>query len=155
MVSTPVKHPPKRVVPPPAPSPSKTTTPSFSLKDTQSTIAELHRPIDERHLKTLTKGKGDNAKALPYCPWSVVCKSLHHRAPGWGWELLEVKELGGYVVVSGRLTIATSDGVLHYCGVASEALDSASYAPPVESAASGALRRAAALAGLGLDLYLS
>ena len=149
MVSTPTKHPPRNPsTPQPTPSP-------FTLKDTQSTIADLHRPIDERHLKTLTKGKGEKAQEFAFIPWGVVCKSLHHRAPGWGWELLEVKELGGYVVVSGRLTVPTTDGVLHYSGVASEPLESASYAPPVESAASGALRRAAALAGLGLDLYLN
>jgi hypothetical protein len=92
---------------------------------------------------------------LDFVPWGVVCKALHHRCPGWNFEVQEVKEVGGYIVVVGRLTIPTTDGILHYSGVASEALNSASQAPPAETAASGALRRAAALAGLGLDLYLN
>ena len=54
----------------------------------------------------------------------------------------------------GRLTIPTADGdLLHYSAVASEPLESASKAPAAEVAASSCLRRAAALAGLGLELW--
>ena len=54
----------------------------------------------------------------------------------------------------GRLTIPTADGdLLHYSAVASEPLESASKAPAAEVAASCCLRRAAALAGLGLELW--
>ena len=60
----------------------------------------------------------------------------------------------GAVVVTGRLTIPTADGdLLHYSAVASEPLESASKAPAAEVAASSCLRRAAALAGLGLELW--
>ena len=48
----------------------------------------------------------------------------------------------------------TADGdLLHYSAVASEPLGSASKAPAAEVAASSCLRRAAALAGLGLELW--
>ena len=58
------------------------------------------------------------------------------------------------VVVTGRLTIPTADGdLLHYSAVASEPLESTSKAPAAEVAASSCLRRAAALAGLGLELW--
>jgi len=58
------------------------------------------------------------------------------------------------VVVTGRLSIPTADGdLLHYSAVASEPLESASKAPAAEVAASSCLRRAAALAGLGLELW--
>ena len=43
--------------------------------------------------------------------------------------------------------------LLHYSAVASEPLESASKAPAAEVAASSCLRRAAALAGLGLELW--
>ena len=57
------------------------------------------------------------------------------------------------MVVTGRLTIPTADGdLLNYSAVASEPLGSASKAPAAEVAASSCLRRAAALAGLGLEL---
>lgn len=126
----------------------------FALKSTQETLAALAAPIDPRHLKPLTKGKGDKQITLTYVPWGVVAKCLHARAPQWNFEITETKELAGSIVVVGRLTIPTTDGLLHYCGVASEPCNSASQAPPVESAASSCLRRCAALAGLGLDLYL-
>ena len=64
-----------------------------------------------------------------------------------------MNEIGGSVVVTGRLTIPTTDGLLYYSAVASEKLDSASKAPAVEVAASGCLRRACAVAGLGIDLW--
>ena len=52
------------------------------------------------------------------------------------------------------MTIPTADGdLLHYSAVASEPLESASKAPAAEVAASCCLRRAAALAGLGLELW--
>jgi len=57
-------------------------------------------------------------------------------------------------VVTGRLNIPTDDGdLLHYSAVASEPLVSKSQAPAAEVAASSCLRRAAALAGLGLELW--
>ena len=64
--------------------------------------------------------------------------------------------LGSSVVpfFAGRLTIPTADGdLLHYSAVASEPLESAPKAPAAEVAASSCLRRAAALAGLGLELW--
>jgi len=80
--------------------------------------------------------------------------TLHHHSPGCCWEVQSVQEVGGAVVVPGRLTIPTADGdLLHYSAVASEPLESKSQAPAAEVAASSCLRRAAALAGLGLELW--
>ena len=122
----------------------------FALRTTAETLADLSRPIDPRHLKTRKQGTA----TLTYCPWHIIARHLHHRAPGWSWEVQSVQEVGGAVVVTGRLTIPTSDSVLlHYSAVASEPLESASKAPPAEVAASSCLRRAAALAGCGLELW--
>lgn len=157
----------RKVVHTPTPSPtppptalaftqkSTSDTSSFALKSTEETLAALSAPIDPRHFKTLTKGKGDKQVSLSFVPWGVIAKCLHARAPQWCFEITETKELAGSVVVVGRLSIPTTDGILHFSGVASEPIESASQAPPVESAASSCLRRAAALAGLGLDLYLN
>jgi hypothetical protein len=121
----------------------------FSLRPTAETLAHLSRPIDPRHLKTRKQGN----TTLTYCPWNTIARHLHHRAPGWCWEVQSVQEVGGGVVVTGRLTIPTTDGLLHYSAVASEPLESKSLAPAAEVAASSCLRRAAALAGLGLELW--
>jgi hypothetical protein len=121
----------------------------FVQKNTEETLAELHRPIDPRHFKTRKQGN----TTLTYVPWATLARHLHHRAPGWNWEIQRVQEVGGSVVVTGRLTIPTTDGLLHYSAVASEKLDSGSFAPSTEVSASACLRRACALAGLGLELW--
>ena len=131
-------------------APCKAPSTKFSLRPTADTLADLSRPIDPRHLKTRKQGTA----TLTYCPWNTIARHLHHRAPGWCWEVQSVQEVGSSVVVTGRLTIPTADGdLLHYSAVASEPLESASKAPAAEVAASSCLRRAAALAGLGLELW--
>lgn len=83
-----------------------------------------------------------------------LARHLHHRAPGWCWEVQSFLEVGSSVVVTWCLTIPTDEGdLLHYSAVASEPLESKSHAPAAEVAASSCLRRAAALAGLGLELW--
>lgn len=152
MTFTPTKHSsPKALSAPTAPS-----APSVApLKSAADTLLALSQPVDKRHYKTIQKGQGEKAISLEFIPWAVICKCLHSRSPQWCFEITETKELAGSVVVVGRLTIPTSDGLLNFSGVASERLDSGSMAPPVESAASSCLRRCAALSGLGLDLYLN
>ena len=78
--------------------------------------------------------------------WSELTelRRLHHRAPGWCWEVQSVQEVGGSIVVTGRLTIPTADGDLLHSAVASDPLESASKAPAAEVAASCCLKRAAA-----------
>jgi hypothetical protein len=78
-----------------------TTAIKFSLRPTAETLADLSRPIDPRHLKTRKQGTA----TLTYCPWNTIARHLHHRAPGWCWEVQSVQEVGGAVVVTGRLTI--------------------------------------------------
>jgi hypothetical protein len=121
----------------------------FIQRTTEETLTELNRPIDPRHFKTRKQGSA----TLTYVPWATLARHLHHRAAGWCFEIQSVQEVGGSVVVTGRLTIPTTDGLLHYSAVASEPLESKSQAPAAEVAASSCLRRAAALAGLGLELW--
>ena len=76
-------------------------------------------------------------------PSNTIAKHLHHRAPGWCWEVQSVQEVGETIVMMRRLTIPTADGdLLHYSAVASEPLESASKAPPAEVVTSSCLRRA-------------
>ena len=152
MTTAPVRH----QAPKPPTNHRASPDPSvFALKSTADTLLALSQPIDPRHYKTIQRGKGDKAVSLSFIPWGVIAKCLHSRSPQWNFEIQECKELAGSVVVVGRLTITCSDGLMHFSGVASEPIDGPSMAPPVESAASSCLRRCAALAGLGLDLYLN
>ena len=129
--------------------PNPAAAPKFQIRSTAETLEALSRPIDPRHLKTRQQG----GITLTYCPWHGICRHLHHRAPGWCFEIQSVQEVGGSVVVTGRLTIPTTDSTLNYSAIASEPLESRSHAPSAEVAASSCLRRAAALAGLALELY--
>ena len=107
-------------------APCKASSAKFSLRPTAETLADLSRPIDPRHLKTRKQG----STTLTYCPWNTIARHLHHRAPGWCWEVQSVQEVGGAVVVTGRLSIPTADvDLLHYSAVASEPLESKSQAP--------------------------
>lgn len=121
----------------------------FVQRNTEETLAELYRSIDPRHFKTRKQGN----TTLTYVPWPTLCRHLHHRAPGWWFEIQNVSEIGGSVVVTGRLSIFTTDSLLHYSAIASEKLESGSMAPPAEVAASSCLKRAAAIAGLALELW--
>lgn len=113
------------------------------------TIKALAEPIDKRHWRQRKQGN----VMLDYVPWAVLAKCLHARTNAWQWALIEVKTIGDTVVVSGRLTISCSDGDLIYEAVSSEPLNTKG-APPVETAASSCLRRAASLSGLGISLWL-
>jgi len=128
---------------------SKAPATKFALRSTAETLEQLNRPIDPRHFKTRKQG----TVMLTYVSWATLARHLHHRCPQWNWEIQSVAQIGDSVCVTGRLTIPTTDGLLNYSAVASEPLNGKSFAPAIESSASCALRRACALAGLGLELY--
>ena len=121
----------------------------FALRSTAETLEQLNRPIDPRHFKTRKQG----TLTLTYVSWATLARHLHHRCPQWNWEIQNVAQIGDFVCVTGRLTIPTTDGLLHFSGIASEPLNGKSFAPAIESCASACLRRACSLSGLGLELY--
>jgi len=133
--------------------PVKSAAPATFANAAEHVASVLGTPIDERHLKQLKKPTKNGDITLDFFPWAVLCKCLHHRAPGWSWELREVTVMGSYVVVTGRLSIPSGNTTLTYDAVSSEPMETKG-APPIETAASSCLRRACALAGLGLDLWL-
>ena len=120
------------------------------LEEAVAVTDELLRPIDPIHHRQLVKGN----VTLTYVPWHRIALHLHKRLPGrWEWVLDEVKEIGSFVSVRGTLLLHLSDGSTRsFAGVASEPLNTKG-APPIEVAASSALRRAAGAAGLGLHLW--
>ncbi|MDC0302998.1 hypothetical protein OAL13_00075 [bacterium] len=124
-----------------------------TLTAVEETVAVLGSDIDKRHLRQIKKPTKNGDITLDFYPWAVLCRCLHHRVPGWSFELLEVKQMADWVVVSGRLKIPMGEGEVSYDAVSSEPLETKG-APPIETAASSCLRRACALAGLGLELWL-
>lgn len=110
---------------------------------------------------------GNTESNLSYIHWILTSGAItkeiitldladhrHHLDSDWCWKVESVQAIGSAVVVTGCVTIPTADGdLLHYSAAASESLESTSKAPAAEVAASSCLRRAAALAGLGLELW--
>jgi hypothetical protein len=129
---------------------SPAVAPKFQIRSTSETLEELQKPIDPRHFRTRKQGN----TTITYVPWAILSKCLTHRAPGWSWEIQNVQEIADCVVVTGRLSIPCSDGLLHFSALASEPLNGKTMCPAVETAASGCLRRACALAQIGIDLWI-
>jgi len=113
-----------------------------------------HRALTNHHLPPSNPLSAPFGQVLALGNQTVMNRAGQHRATGWCWEVQSVQEVGGGVVVTGRLTIPTADGDLHnYSAYASEPLESASKAPAAEVAASSYFRRAEALAVLDLELW--
>lgn len=134
-------------------APPSLPTATATARTKAETIKSLSAPIDKRHLRQREQKTKHGSISLSFYPWAVLTKCLHSRTDSWRWQLIEVKTLSEWVVVSGRLTIHCSDGDLIYEAVSSEPIATPG-APPIETSASCCLRRACALAGLGTSLWL-
>ena len=113
-------------------------------------VADLSKPIAERHIKTRKQGGAE----IHYIEWHVAAQYLDYFASGWSWNVVSITEtVSGYVVVHGALIIPTIDGnvVRHATGV--EELSAKSYGDPVSNAVAMAFKRACALFGLARGLY--
>ena len=119
--------------------------------DAPSIREMLQHDIDIRHLRQRKQG---NITLDYFSVWTLL-KCLINRAPnGYRWEIVDVSQIGDYVVVKGRLCVFDEEGLEMVTeAVSSERLDSKG-APPVETASSSCFRRACAMQGLGLSAYL-
>jgi hypothetical protein len=112
-------------------------------------IADLRQPIPERHLKSKRKGNTD----LMFLPWYRAVKYLDWYAPGWSYEIRNVYEVGGKLVMTVRISIIAAEGVFFREASGQEDEDVNSFGDSSSNAESMALRRAASKFGLGLFLY--
>lgn len=119
------------------------------LRSIDDIIADLQKPIAERHLKTRVQG----GQRLSYIEWHVAVKYLDHFAPGWQATITNVTEVGGRCVVTARLSIPCLEGIISREATGSEDVQKAGYGDPSSNAEAMALKRAAAKFGLGLYLY--
>ena len=56
------------------------------LRSITDIIADLSKPIPERHIKTRTQG----GKQISYISWDTAVRYLDHFAPGWSFEVRNV-----------------------------------------------------------------
>lgn len=112
----------------------------------------LRRPFPPELVKTR---QGHNGKSLSYVETWAVIERLNEGCDAWSFEITEHHVFADDIVVVGKLT---ADGVVKMAfGGASITRDRAgkevSIADDLKSAASDALKKAASLLGVALELY--
>jgi hypothetical protein len=85
--------------------PATQPAPLRSIKDI---VADLSKPLPERHLKTRKQG----GKDITYVEWHTVIKFLDHFAPGWSCEVKDVIPTGTRCVVTVRISIPCLEGII-------------------------------------------
>ena len=119
---------------------------SRSIRDI---IADLSKPVADRHLKTRKQG----GSTLSYLEWHTAVKYLDHFAPGWSYAVKSVQLVGSLVTVIASISIPCLEGVVTREATGCEEVDAKGYGDACSNAEAMALKRAAAKFQLGLYLY--
>jgi hypothetical protein len=112
-------------------------------------IADLSKPIAQRHLKTRRQGGAE----LTYLEWHTAVKYLDLYAPGWSYAVKSVALVGSLVTVIAAISIPCSEGIVTREATGCEDVNAKGYGDAVSNAEAMALKRAASKFGLGLYLY--
>lgn len=112
-------------------------------------IADLSKPVAERHLKTRKQG----GATLSYIEWHVAVKYLDLFASGWSYSVRSVQLVGNLVVVVASISIPCTEGVVTREATGCEDSDAKGYGDACSNAEAMALKRAASKFGLALHLY--
>jgi hypothetical protein len=124
-------------------------TGSAPLRSIAAIVGDLSRDIPQRFIKTRRQGNQD----IAYLEWHVVCRFLNFYAAGWQFEIRSIQVLGELVVITGRLSIPCSEGVVYRESCGSEPVDTKAFGDSVSIAEQMSFKRCAARFGLGLSLY--
>lgn len=112
-------------------------------------IQDLSKPIPTKLLKT----KKISGTTITFISWHNATRLLDAFAPGWTYEVKTIQHIKDKVVLTVRLGIPTSDGVIWREATGNEDDVTSSYGDSFSNSESMALRRAAAKFGLGRYLY--
>ncbi len=122
---------------------------SGELRSIRDIVKDLSKPIAQKHLRKRRQG----GKEISYLAWHDAVKYLDHYAPGWCYEIRRIDSIGGKLILTIRLSILCSEGIVYREATGQEDEELDSYGNSSSNAESMALRRAAAKYGLGLYLY--
>ena len=112
-------------------------------------IADLSKPLAQRHLKTRKQGGHE----ITYIEWHTAVKYLDYQAAGWSYAVKSVALVGNLVTVVAAISIPCSEGVVTREATGCEDADAKGYGDAVSNSEAMALKRAASKFGLGLYLY--
>ena len=136
------------------------------LANLANLIPELSKPIDPQYLETRKQG----GQELTYVPWHRVAQILNEQASGWSYHYVgapfsyetttkpydngtTVKPSRSETRVSVEVAL-TIEGVTRCARGEEICTEFDGYGDPISNASSMALRRAAAMFGIGLYLYI-
>lgn len=112
-------------------------------------LADLAKPIPQRHLRTKKKGGAQ----ISFSPWYRVSKIMDHYTRGfWDGQVTNVSTTEDRIIVTYSITIHGKEGSLTRQATGTELLE-VSYGDPSSNAEAQAFKRACARFGLGLHLY--
>ena len=112
-------------------------------------VKDLSKPVAKRHLRKRKQG----GKEIFYIAWHDAIKYLDHYASGWNYEIRSINSIGGKLILTVRLSVPCSEGVVYREATGQEDEDLETYGNSSSNSESMALRRAASKFGLGLYLY--
>ncbi len=119
------------------------------LRSIREIVADLSKPVANRHLRTRRQG----GKDIKYIAWHDAIKYLDHYANGWNYEIRSIESIGGKLILIVRLSIPCLEGIVFREATGQEDEELDSYGNSSSNSESMALRRAASKFGLGLYLY--
>lgn len=133
----------------PAPVANQAANLPLEPRSIRAIIADLSKPVNPQRLKQRQQG----GRTLDYLPWYQAVRYLDKYAPGWSYEIRSVSTVGESLVMTVRISIPCSEGLIFREASALEPLKGSGYGDAATNAESAALRRAAAKFGLCLGLY--
>lgn len=119
------------------------------LRSIRDIIKDLSKPVAKRHLRSRKQG----GKEIQYISWHDAVKYLDHYAPGWNYEVRNIQNIAGKLILTVRLSVPCAEGIVYREATGQEDEDKDNYGDSSSNAESMALRRASAKFGLGLYLY--
>ncbi len=122
---------------------------STELRSIREIVKDLSKPVAKRHLRKRKQG----GKEIFYIAWHDAIKYLDHYASGWNHEIRAINSIGGKLILTVRLSVPCSEGIVYREATGQEDETLEAYGDSSSNAESMALRRASAKFGLGLDLY--
>ncbi len=119
------------------------------IRSIRDIVKDLSKPVAKRHLRVRKQG----GKDIQYLSWHDAVKYLDHYAPGWNYEIRNMQNIAGKLIITVRLSVPCAEGIVYREATGQEDEDKDNYGDSSSNAESMALRRASAKFGLGLYLY--
>lgn len=116
-------------------------------------LAEILGDIRKEIPAGMLKAKTLKGNSITYIPWYKVIDILDWFAPGWTQEIRSISGSGNQTIVTIRVTIHAQEGDFHREAAGIEDDEVSGYGDTSSNASAQALRRAAAMWGLGKYLY--